>query len=208
MTTASLSGLLERLDRVQRRIEAILNQLSGIAIMSVLAIVVAEVAMRALFNTPIPGQIDMVELILPCVALLGLAYCHQKASHVRMGALLAMLTGRRLWIAELCNTVPTIFLFGVLTWGSWTSMTRAYVTGDSTMEVEIITWPAKLAICLAIFVLLLRLVLQFFGYLRLFQQPDAKLLGVPEQMSLDEFVQSKAAESVAATAAPIARQKD
>ena len=56
---------------------------------------------------------------------------------------------------------------------------RAFEFGDSTIDIELATWPAKLAVPLALSVLLVRLGVQIAGYLRLVLRPDLAPVAVP-----------------------------
>ncbi|MEC8462568.1 MAG: TRAP transporter small permease, partial [Pseudomonadota bacterium] len=48
-----------------------------------------------------------------------------------------------------------------------------------TIDIEIITWPAKLVVPVALSVLLIRLLIQFGGYLRLIIKPAIEPVAVP-----------------------------
>ena len=52
----------------------------------------------------------------------------------------------------------TIAIITVLIYASFTNFLRAYSIGDSTMDIKLPTWPAKLMVPLALSVLWLRLV--------------------------------------------------
>ena len=67
----------------------------------------------------------------------------------------------------------TILIVTVLIYASFTNFLRAFQIGDSTMDIKLPTWPAKLMVPLALSVLWLRLGLQIWGYLRMIADPDA-----------------------------------
>ena len=67
----------------------------------------------------------------------------------------------------------------VLTVFSYQHFTRAFEFGDSTIDINLPVWPSKLLVTFALAVLFFRLLLQFFGFLRLILYPDAVPAGVP-----------------------------
>jgi len=187
--------LLKKIDDLYLKLEAACNLLSGGLIFGVMLLGVAEVLMRKLFDSPIPGQTDLVEISLPMIAFLGLSYCHRQAGHVRMALLMQFLTQRGKYIAEFAVTIPSLILVGFLVIGTWEHFWRALSFGDSTESAEIPIWPAKLTVTVALIILFLRLCIQLFGYLRLIKNPQAQEIGVPHNPTLTELVAAKARES-------------
>ena len=60
------------------------------------------------------------------------------------------------------------------------------------MDVELPVWPPKLIITLGFCILFGRLIISFFGYLRLLQHPDSEPYAVPKRADLEELVQQEA----------------
>ena len=96
-----------------------------------------------------------------------------------MELLISRLKERWLWVAELTSAALAAFIVAVLIPYSYQHFERAFEFGDSTIDIELATWPAKLAVPLALGVLLLRLGVQIAGYLRLVLQPDLAPVAVP-----------------------------
>ena len=100
------------------------------------------------------------------------------------------------WRIELFSVVVTILIVSVLIWASFTSFLRAYMIGDSTMDIRLPTWPAKLMVPLALSLLWLRLGLQICGYLRMIRHPDAEPVAVPKLITLDSQVKDEIADAL------------
>lgn len=188
---------LKTLDRWQQRIEKTLNGIGGVLIFVMMLAVVAEVLSRGLFNTSLPGQVDFIELAVPCMTMLGLAFCHQQGSQIRMTAVIQNLSGRPLWMAELTTTIASLGLFGFLALATWSVALRSAQMGGTTMEVQLPVWPTKAIIGLGITLLFLRLLLQFVGFLRLVKDPKSEPVGVPRSLGVDQLEQQRAIESAA-----------
>ena len=50
------------------------------------------------------------------------------------------------WKIELFGVVVAIAIITVLVYASFTNFLRAYSIGDSTMDIQLPTWPAKLMV--------------------------------------------------------------
>ena len=170
---------LDRADRVLGLLENGLNLCAGILIFALMLLGVAQIVLRTVFNAPIFGYIDVVEVSMVGFAVLSIAFVQRVGAHVRMEIVVARLRGRGLWLTELLGTALAAFIVGVLIPYAWRHFERAFDFGDSTIDIELATWPAKLVVPVALSVLLLRLLLQLAGYWRLVLHPEREPVAVP-----------------------------
>ncbi|MEM9027841.1 MAG: TRAP transporter small permease [Pseudomonadota bacterium] len=189
---ASPGGPLDKADRLLSPVEDIFNFIAALAIFVLMLLGVLQIVLRTVFNAPIVGYIDMVELSMATMAFLGAAYCQRVGAHIRMEILIGNLRGRALWIAETFGIVLSLFIVGVLVWYSWGHFLRAYELGDSTIDAEYPVWPSKLLVPIAFGLWFLRLLIQFVGYLRLSLNPAVTPEGVVlikrvEEVARDEI---------------------
>ena len=112
-------------------------------------------------------------------AVLSIAYVQRVGAHVRMELLVSRLKGRWLWLTEMGGTALAAFIVGVLIPYAWRHFGRAFEFGDSTIDIELVTWPAKLVVPVALSVLLVRLIVQLAGYWRLVLHPGLEPVAVP-----------------------------
>mgnify|MGYP000903853243 CR=1 len=172
-------SLLSRLDRLYFKIESFLTLIGGIAIFALVILAVANALGRWIFNLPVTGYIDWVEQVMAVMAFGGLAYSQRIGGHIRMDIFLSVMKGRTLWITELVTTLFMLFITLVLTYGSYLHFYRAFTNGDSSMDIGLPIWPAKLVVPFAFAVLTLRLLLQIWGYIRAIKNNDIQPVGVP-----------------------------
>ena len=158
-------------DRWLSRVEDIFDLVAAFFIIFLMMFAVSQVISRKLFNYPLWGYVDIVEIVMVAFAFLGISYCQRLAGHVRMEILLRRLHGRTLWIFEIVGVVVALAIILVLMWYGFTFFQRAFVLGDSTIDREIILWPAKLVIPVAFAVLAVRLLIQLAAYTRLALHP-------------------------------------
>jgi len=171
-------NLLARLNRGLIPIENLANLLAAFAIMALMILGVLQIVLRSVFNNPIDGYIDLVELSMASMAFLGAAYTQRVGSHIRMELLIGRLKGRALWTIEALGAALGMFIIGVLIYYSYGHFLRAYTLGDTTIDAEYVTWPSKLLVPIAFSIWWVRLALQSAGALRLVLHPGAAPIAV------------------------------
>lgn len=176
--TKAQGALLGRLNNGLMPIEDAANLLAALAIMALMFLGVLQIVLRTVFNTPIDGYIDLVELSMASMAFLGAAYTQRLGSHIRMELLVGRLSGRMLWALEAFGAAIAMFIIGVLIYYSYGHFMRAYTLGDTTIDAEYVTWPSKLLVPIAFSIWWCRLALQFWGALRLVLNPNADPIAV------------------------------
>lgn len=176
---------LSRADRFVFRIESALNLAAGLIVLALVLLAVTQIIGRKLFNAPVPGFIDWVEQAMAVFAFLGVAYCQRLGGHIRMDLLIGRLSGRPLWLAEMVSVALMLVVITALVWGSWLHFQRAFDwnaplwSRDSTIDIALPIWPGKLLVPIALGLLWLRLVLQFWSYWQAFTGKVTIPIGVP-----------------------------
>lgn len=183
-------------DRTFFKLESWLNLAGGIIIFLLVLLASVNILGRWLFDLPISGYIDWVEQAMAFIAFLGIAYTKRLGGHIRMDIVISHLRGRTLWITELVSTVFMLLVTIVLIYGSYLHFLRSYNLGDSSLDIDLPTWPSKLVVPVALTVLALRLVLQIWGYLRATIENSEQPVGIP-LIEDAAAVAAKEAESVA-----------
>jgi TRAP-type C4-dicarboxylate transport system permease small subunit len=146
---------------------------------------VISVGGRNFFNHPLPGYVDWIEQAMPLIAFMGVAYTQRDGGHIRMDIVVGLLRGRVLWAAEFVTTLGILLLMLALVWGSWAHFERSFDfaaplwSRDSSMDIGLPLWPAKLLAPVAFSVLCLRLTLQLWGYGRAFLSGAGHPVAVP-----------------------------
>lgn len=189
---------ISRIDRGLCRIEKFFALLSGLAVFGLMFLAVISVSGRQFFNRPLAGYVDWIELTMPFIAFLGVSYLKRTGGHIRMDIVIGQLSGRALWLAEFVTTFCILILILLLIWGSWAHFDRsfdfeaAWWSRDSTIDIGMPIWPAKLVVPFAFAVLAIRLVMQLWGYGRAFVRGDESPVAVPLIMSTEEIAKAEA----------------
>ena len=192
------SSLLSRLDKGLLKLETLFAFFSGLAAFSLMFLAVYSVAGREFFASPMLGYVDWIELLMPVIAIMGVAYVQRNGIHIRMDIIIGQMSGRLLWAIEFIGILLILILMLALVWGSWAHFDRSFDMSkplwsrDSTIDVGLPIWPAKLIVPLAFGLLCLRLVLQAGGYGRAFVLGLDRPVAVPLHQSV---AQQAAAEA-------------
>jgi TRAP-type mannitol/chloroaromatic compound transport system permease small subunit len=182
-------SLLSRLDRGLYRLEGWFALVSGLAVFGLMLLAVYSVGGRNAMNRPVSGYVDWIEIIMPLIAIMGIAYTQRDGGHIRMDILIGQLKGRPLWIAEFVTTSLILILMILLIWGSWSHFGRSFdwnapnFSRDSSIDIGLPIWPAKLIVPVAFSVMALRLVLQLWGYGRAILTGDAIAVPLVEDIA-------------------------
>ena len=187
-----LGRVLSRADRGFSYLEDTTNIVAGILIFALMCLGGVRILFRV-FGLPLYGYIDIVEVSMVGFAVLSIAYVQRLGGHVRMELILTTLRGRWLWCVETIGGLLALFIVGILIQSSYHHFLRAFEYGDSTMDIELVTWPAKLVVPVALSILFGRLVIQTVGYLRMLYRPEFKPVAVPLLQTVADKARSEAA---------------
>lgn len=176
---------LSKIDQRLYRLETWLALASGLAVFALMILAVVSVSGRNFFNQPLPGYVDWIEQAMPLIAFMGIAYAQRDGGHIRMDILIGALRGRALYLAEFITTLAMLVLMALLVWGTFAHFQRSFDfasplwSRDSSMDIAIPLWPAKLLAPVAFSVICLRLSLQLFVYARAVMRNEDQPIAVP-----------------------------
>jgi TRAP-type C4-dicarboxylate transport system permease small subunit len=177
--------LISKADQFLYKIEGKLALLSGLAVFSLMLLAVISVSGRHLINQPLPGYVDWIEQAMPLIAFMGIAFTQRDGGHIRMDILISKLRGRALWTVEFITVLLILLVMLLITWGSWAHFHRSFDLSapmwsrDSSMDIALPLWPAKLLAPVAFGVLCLRCVVQLCAYAKAIIYNETSPVGVP-----------------------------
>ncbi len=172
-------------------IEDLFNMLSGLMIFGLMFLGMLQIILRTIFRSPMFGYIDYVELGMIAFAMFSISQVQRLGGHVRMEIVVGYLKGAALWAAEVVGVAVQIFIVGVLIPYSYSHFLRSWQFGDSTIDIELAVWPAKLVVPVMLSVLFVRLLIQMFGYLRLTLNPALQPVAVPVMKTVEQQAQEE-----------------
>jgi len=147
--------------RMLRRIELALMAGAAAVALFVMLFVGAEVMMRYAFDAPIPGHLELSELLMPIIVFLGLSYTQATHGHVGMDLVLDTLSPGTRRYAFMATLVISIFVCSVLAWFSAKNAYQLWLYDDVTMSPPYFkTWPTGAAVATGYLLTALRMYVQ------------------------------------------------
>ena len=146
-----VKGICKGIDKVND----VLGNIFSVLVLGILAVIICEVVLRRLFNSPQIWTQDLIVMLFAAYIILISAYGFQKKAFVAVDVVFAMLPKLVQHILHVvtyvCFLVP--FVFWILP-KTWAFFLKAYTTKELTYSVWAApTWPVKL--CLFVGMLLL-----------------------------------------------------
>jgi len=159
-------GFMVSLNRFIKVIEDWLNLCSVYIIMFLMFFATAEIIGRYIFNSPIPGHVEIVELIMAGIVFLGIAYTERVGGHIRMELFVnQVLKGRAYHLAEITTSFLALFVYVFIAFYSFRSTFYAMEIGDTTSYLYWPTWPSKILIPIGCLFLCIRFAIEIFQHL-------------------------------------------
>ena len=178
-------SLLSKLDRGLHKIETLFALISGLAVFSLMMLAVISVTGRHSINQPLAGYVDWIEQAMPLIAFMGVAYTQRNGGHIRMDILVSFLKGRSLWAVEFITVLFMLLVMILIIWGSWAHFARSFDfnapmwSRDSSMDIALPLWPAKILAPVAFSLLAIRLMLQLISFGKAFVNNETRPSAVP-----------------------------
>ena len=178
-------SFLSRCDQWLHQWEARLNLTAGIIVLLIVVFSVINIIGRGFFNKPFNAYFDLMGQSVPMIAFLGISYCQRVGGHIRMDLLLIRLKGRTLWLFEFISSLFSVFIITTLTYGAYLHTSRSFILGDSTEDINLTIWPFKAVIAVMFAVLVLRLIIQSWAYLRIIIVNDNRPIAIPVPLDIE-----------------------
>ncbi len=146
--------------RALERLETALNLVSALILFALMFYVTAEIFMRYLFNHPLPGHLELTQLLIAPAVFLALSWVQARRGHVGMDLLYEKLPPRGRAAADCLTLTLALVTFAVITWFSSQSTWTAWEVGDVTPTANITTWWSRAAVPVGSALLCVRLGMQ------------------------------------------------
>ena len=162
LTVAALVALAApQVNRFAWHFERALGLVSAAMVLFAMLLVSAEVISRKFFNTPIPGQLELGELLMPPIIFLAIAYTQSTGGHVRMNLVIDLLPPALRHATEVAVKLLAIAVCAVLCFYSAKYAYRAWSFHDVTMSPPyLLIWPSAVTVPIGMFLLSLRIYLE------------------------------------------------
>ena len=119
-----------------------------------------DVIGRYLFNNPILGTLEVFEILLPAIVLLGLGYTQEKRGHVTMELLVTQLSPRTKTILEIATNGCALIISVLILWRGWILTILYWRMGRTIPTLDVPMFLPQLFVPLGALVLSLVLMVQ------------------------------------------------
>jgi TRAP-type C4-dicarboxylate transport system permease small subunit len=134
---------------------------------ALMIVVVADVSLRYLFNSPLAWSYDAISLfLLPGVFFLSVGYTQGSHGHVSVDILHNYVSERTRYVFEALTSAIAAPVFGFIAWIAAQKTWIDWVTGTYlTSGLEVPTWSTSFLLPLGFGLLAVRSLLNVWGYL-------------------------------------------
>jgi TRAP-type C4-dicarboxylate transport system permease small subunit len=104
-----------------------------------------DVIGRAFWSRPIPGTVELSSYMLAVFILAGVAYTQRVKAHVNVTMLLDRMPERVSDVINICTTILSLVIIGVLAWQGWVVGMEETTVSD---QLRVPQWPFRLLVSL------------------------------------------------------------
>lgn len=138
-----MGRLIALFDRLTRW----LHYLSGVLLVGLMLMIVANVVGRWLFNVPVQGSVELTEVAMVGIVFMGLAYAQVNEDHIRVDLLYEQLGDRGRRVLGLFAALVSFVTVVVLTWRLWDYVGVLEASGRTTSSLRLpLYWVAWVAV--------------------------------------------------------------
>lgn len=122
-------------------ITRVMHAIAGLALVVMMLVVVADVVLRAAFNTPVKGAYDVVSISLLVMTMFGIAPVVARRGEILIDLIDGVLPPAGLRVLALVAAVTGLVLFAFFGWSMIQPAFDAWRWGEYSLELGIPKWP-------------------------------------------------------------------
>lgn len=151
-------------------LNSILKYICMILLFLMMSLGTIDVIGRYLFNNPILGTLEIFEIMLPAIVLLGLGYTQESNGHVNLDFFIIQLPSKLQNILNIFTHICALFISVLICWQGWILANVYWRMGRTIPSIDIPIFIPQLLVPLGALVLSLVLVVQIFEYIVFFKE--------------------------------------
>lgn len=123
------------------RITRAMHWVACLALVVIMLVVVADVVLRAVFNTPVKGAYDVVSIALLVMTMFGMAPVVANRGEILIDLIDTLLPPAGLRVLSLISALTGLVLFAFFGWAMIQPALDAWNWGERSLELGIPKWP-------------------------------------------------------------------
>ena len=157
--------IAKTLDKGIRLINSALRYVCMSLLFFMMVLGTCDVMGRYLFNKPILGTLEIFEILLPAIVLLGLGYTQGNHAHVRVELFVSRLSLRKQTILNVFSNGCALFISILILWRGWLLTTVYLRMGRTIPTIDVPMFLPQLLVPLGALMLILVLIVQMIQYI-------------------------------------------
>ncbi len=150
---------MQQLEKVVDFLVRVLRVIGGACLALMMLVTCLDVFLRAAFNRPISGSVDIVQFLAVIVLAAAMPYTHRQGGHVGVNLLVQRLQPRSQAIVDVITSSIALVLFAIVTWQMWLYASELWKKGEVSMTIQIPVHPFTYAVSVCFGILCLTLLL-------------------------------------------------
>ena len=160
-----MAEIAKTLDKSVHLINSALRYVCMTLLFFMMALGTCDVMGRYLFNRPILGTLEIFEILLPAIVLLGLGYTQGSNAHVRVELFISHLSLRKQTILNFVTNGCALFISVLILWRGWLLTTAYWRMGRTIPTIDVPMFLPQFLVPLGALLLIFVLIVQMFQYL-------------------------------------------
>jgi TRAP-type transport system small permease protein len=158
----TLAGVVAAVARYTGIVEKASAGIAAAIILFLMFLVVADVAGRKLFNSPVDGAVEIASQTLPAIVFLTIAYVQRLREHVTIDLFTSRLPQPIQQSLDLFAIGVALAVMAIVTWKTVVFALASVAEQEYSMGiVEVPLWPARVLVAFGSALLSVRLILDF-----------------------------------------------
>lgn len=137
----SAGSLTDKGDRIIHLLALCSSRLGAGVLVAMMLLITSDVVLRFIFNKPVPGTFELVEVMMGAVVSLSIAYCGVRRGHVAVELLTEKLPAKTRNLLDMLHHMACIIFFAAIAYKSAEQAVVINESGTVTALLEIPVYP-------------------------------------------------------------------
>ena len=147
-------------------IMGILTGIAGIVLTAMMFLIMTDVVLRYVFNSPITGSYEIIQYMMAILISFAVVYCAYKRSHVSVDIVFDLLPPKPQSIVACLGSLIVLILFILIAWENVLYIKETYDQRLTSTVLYIPTFPFVAAVAVGFVAFCLVMFVEFFNSLR------------------------------------------
>ena len=113
-------------------------RIGSVVLILMMLLVFIDVFLRYIFNSPVVGSVEIVEVMMVLVVALGIAYTGINKGHISVDLLVSRFPQRVQTVIDILNSLVATIIFSIM---SWKTGLQALVAGSRNVTTTVLEVP-------------------------------------------------------------------